>query len=219
MSQNFQPNRYANSPSSGDSWRNPNSFSIGPLTIVLIGLSIAVAIFSKLGENMKVLEPLFIAGIHPGSGVPLSEVRHGELWRVLTPIFIHFGIMHLVFNMLWLKDLGTAVEKVVGTGMLLAFVLVVGIGANLAEFWFGKHQVFGGMSGVVYGLLGFVWVKSKLDPGSGFFLHNQTALMMVIWFFLCVFGVIPHIANWAHGAGLGLGLLWGFISAMTRSRR
>jgi len=62
-------------------------------------------------------------------------------------------------------------------------------------------------------------MKGKFDPGSGMFLHPQTVTMMLIWFFVCLVGLIPHIANTAHGVGLGVGVAWGFISSHLRSDR
>ena len=92
--------------------------------------------------------------------------------------------------------------------------------ARLAPFFAGPF--FGGMSGVVYALLGFVWMKSRFDPASGFHLDKQTVIMMIGWFVLCAANVIPNVANYAHGFGLGIGMLWGFVSAKSagsRSRR
>ena len=85
--------------------------------------------------------------------------------------------------------------------------------ANLAQ-WYFVGPNFLGMSGVVYGLLGYIWIRGKLDPSSGLFLHQQTVLVMMIWFFACWFQVIPiAIANYAHTGGLVVGMLWGFASS------
>lgn len=196
--------------------QRPQRASIGPLSAVLIGICVVVAILTQLGEKESVLQYLYITfDPEKSGGQPLPEVLHGEVWRLLSPTFLHFGIMHIVFNMLWLKDLGTAIEKLSGTWTMLALTVIIGIAANLAEFHFTHSPFFGGMSGVVYGLLGYIWMKSKFDPGSGYFLPNQTVLMMIVWFCLCVAGVIPHVANWAHGAGLIIGIVWGLVSAKT----
>lgn len=192
----------------------PNSLNVGPLTAVIIGLCILVAIVTKLGDNHEVLVRLLITAQGDKS---LPEVFHGEPWRVLTPIFIHFGLPHIVFNLLAFKDLGTAIEKLVGSWTLLALVWITGIGSNLVQFHYGETYAFGGLSGVVYGLFGYVWMKAQFDPRSGFRLHQQTVLMMIGWFFLCAFGVIHHVANWAHGAGLVIGIVWGFLSAKLAS--
>src|SRR5207253_2404761 len=83
----------------------------------------------------------------------LDHLKRGQVWRVLTPAFIHFSILHLMFNMFWLLDLGTMIETRRGTLKLLGLVLLSGILGNLGEyFWSGPF--FGGMSGVVYGLFG-----------------------------------------------------------------
>jgi GlpG protein len=201
----------------GGAPRGARSFSIGPLTVVLIALSVIVAVLSKLGADRHILRWLFITIYADTEGHLPVEIAHGEVWRLLTPIFIHFGIMHLVFNLLWLKELGTAIEMKLGTMFLLTFVLVTGVISNIAQLIYAG-PIFGGMSGVVYGLLGFVWMKSKFDPGSGFYLDRQTVIMMLGWFVLCAVNIIPHVANGAHGAGLALGIIWGFIAAKAAAR-
>jgi GlpG protein len=198
--------------SSTGSARGAFSWKVGPATGVLIGLSIIVALWSDLGSDRAILAHLFITS---PPEAPLAEILHGEIWRLLTPIFIHFGIMHLLFNMLWLKDLGTMIEDRLGSGVFLAQVVIMGVLANLGQFLFAGPS-FGGMSGVVYGLLGFVWMKSRFDPSSGFQLHQQTVIMMIVWFFLCLTGALGPVANVAHATGLGTGILWGLISARTR---
>ena len=76
-----------------------------------------------------------------------------------------------------------------------------------------------GMSGVVYGLLGYAWMKGRFDPGSGLLLHPQTVAMMLIWFFLCLTGLMGNIANTAHAVGLVLGIAWGYASSQMAHRR
>ena len=75
------------------------------------------------------------------------------------------------------------------------------------------------MSGVVYALLGYIWMKGTFDPGSGYFLHPSTVGMMLIWFVLCFTPLMPiGIANTVHAIGLGLGIAWGYISALWNRR-
>ena len=145
------------------------------------------------------------------------EISQGQIWRLFTPMFIHFGIIHLLFNMLWLRNLGTMIEKRQNTWILVLLVLVIAAASNLGQYAVSGPR-FGGMSGVVYGLLGYIWIRGKFDPFSGLFLHRQTVVMMIVWFFLCLSGVIGNIANTAHGVGLVLGIVWGFISARLSKR-
>jgi len=196
------------------------AYGIGRLTAVLIGVSVLVTLISAFGDaagprgwlsiTRYLYEDDFIRW-RPG----LSEIQRGEIWRLFTPAFVHFGILHLLFNMLWLKDLGSRVEHLQGRGRLLALVLVIAALSNLAQYRVGGPS-FGGMSGVVYGLLGYVWLRGRLDPVSGLNVDRQTMLLMVIWFFLCLFHIIPNVANAAHGAGFAVGLLWGGMSAWLR---
>jgi GlpG protein len=127
-------------------------------------------------------------------------------------MFVHFGLLHLLFNLLWLKDLGSLIEHSQGWRHLLLLVLVIAGLSNFAQYVV-SGPTFGGMSGVVYGLLGFVWLRGKFDPRSGLHVDRQTVVMMVIWFFLCLVGLIPHVANTVHGVGFGVGLIWGYVSA------
>jgi GlpG protein len=200
-------------------------YGIGPLTFALVATCIAVAIFSRMGENREVLNNFFITQtremggyLHWTGGLP--EIRNGQVWRLLTPIFIHFGVPHLVFNMLAMLDLGSMIEARANAGRLLLLVLVIGVVSNLAQYsfeisrWTHGSPNFGGMSGVAYGLLGYIWMKSRFDPGSGFFLHRQAVVMMLVWFVLCLVGVFGTFANTAHAVGLIVGVIWGYLSAV-----
>ena len=69
------------------------------------------------------------------------------------------------------------------------------------------------MSGVIYGLFGYVWVKTRLDPADGFRLDPTVAIIMFGLFLLCFTGIFGGIANWAHAGGLAVGIVWGYASA------
>lgn len=193
-----------------------NISSLPPLTVALIIVSGLFAVFSNLGDSMDALAPFFIAPPHSEG---LGAVRAGEYWRLLTPIFIHYGLLHLVFNMMWLWDLGALLEARRGTWFFGGFVLAVGILANLTEYIISGARYFGGMSGVVYGLLGYVWMQGKYNPRFGFVLHKHVVAMMLIWYVLCWTGLLGPIANWAHTAGLLIGVVWGFMERGGRLRQ
>ncbi|MCP5468411.1 MAG: rhomboid family intramembrane serine protease [Deltaproteobacteria bacterium] len=178
------------------------------LTWSLIGISVVVALISDLGSDKALIQHLVTF---------FPYIREGQIWRLVTPIFIHFGILHLVFNMLWLRDLGSMVENKQSPWFLAIFVLVIAIASNIAQYFFSGTN-FGGMSGVVYGLLGYIWIRGKFDPGSGYFLHPSTVNMMIIWFFVCLVGIIEHVANAAHGVGLVGGMLWGYLASRLFSK-
>jgi len=138
---------------------------------------------------------------------------------LFTPVFLHAGAMHIIFNMLWLRDLGSMIEGRQSSLHLLLLVLVIAALSNLGQFYVSGPR-FGGMSGVVYGLLGYIWIRGKLDPASGLYLHSSTVSMMLIWFFLCIgsnyfpMPLLGSIANTAHAVGLGTGMAWGYLSSL-----
>ena len=203
-------------------FRPLTGYGFGPLTFVLIAISVVVFLRSSFGNNLETIQSLFITQWLVGDNfVPpdfsLPEIRHGEIWRLFTPMFIHLGPLHILFNMLWLRDLGSMIEGRQTSWHLAILALVIAAGSNLAQFYVARAPNFGGMSGVVYGLLGYVWIRGKLDPGSGLFLHRSTVVMMMIWLVLCFTGVLGPIANYAHLAGLLMGMAWGYVSSL-RSR-
>lgn len=179
-----------------------------PLVYVLIAASIVVSLISNFGDNHQILFPLLISEYKTG----LTEVFNGQIWRLVTPIFLHLSIYHLAFNMLWLWDLGGAVERLQGGKTFLVLVLVSGVLSNL-----GQHAVtgplFGGMSGVVYTLLGYVWMQGLYNSRFYASLRKPIVIMMLVWFALCWTGLLGPIANIAHTVGLVFGIVWGYLYA------
>lgn len=196
----------------------------GVLTIALIAISVIVSLYTNLGDNKGRLQQFsitqyFVDGQYVPPQSTLPEIRHGQIWRLFTPMFIHFGLIHIFFNMLWLRDLGSMIEARKGTWTLLVLVLAIAATSNLGQYVV-SGPTFGGMSGVVYGLLGYIWMQGRYNPSAGLALHPQTVTMMIVWFFLCLSGVMGDIANTAHAVGAVVGIAWGFLAAQfaTRSR-
>ena len=155
--------------------------------------------FSSFGTNTKPILWLYFSAYDVEGGFTarlggMPEIRHGEVWRLFTPMFVHFGLPHLFFNILWLLDLGTMIERRQSTARLALLVLVIAALSNFGQYLIGGPG-FGGMSGVVYGLLGYAWMKGKFDPASGLFVHPQTMLMMLVWLFLCMTPLLAALFN------------------------
>jgi GlpG protein len=205
-----------------------------PVTLALVVACVAVGLATNLGEKVQpVVSALSIAPYwkedgafwwYPGLG--LQNVRQGQVWRLITPALIHFGLLHLFFNMSMLLTLGGQVEHQRGSLRFLLLVLVIAIPSNLAEYFvhfqafqltFQRMPMFGGMSGVLYGLFGYVWMKSVYDPWSGLALGPNTVLFMMGWLFLCMTGAIGSVANVAHVVGLLVGMLIGYAAALFRA--
>ncbi len=150
--------------------------------------------------------------------LPLSDlmfstpaILRGQVWRLITPIFLHASLMHILFNMWWLYDLGTIIERRIGWWRYIALVLVIALASNLGQNYVSGPN-FVGMSGVVYGLFGYAWVRGRLDPTCGLYLRPDIAFWMMAWFVLCLISPSMNVANTAHGAGLVAGAALGFLA-------
>jgi GlpG protein len=194
------------------------SFRMWSLSTSLIAACVLVAIGTQLGNDVRMVSWLSMTGYEVANNEPLwkhgfPEIFAGQVWRLITPIFLHFSVLHILFNMLWLRDLGSLIEARAGTLKLGLLVVTIGIASNLGQYLVAGPN-FGGMSGVVYGLLGYVWMRGKFDPSSGMFVTQQTIMIMVGWFVLCLTGMMGPIANAAHGVGLVMGMAIGYLSAL-----
>lgn len=199
-------------------------YGLGALTAVLLVLCVSVHVLKVSGYEANVLGELTITRFWEQTGggyrvePGLQEIRHGEFWRLLTPVMVHADWLHLFFNMMCLFSLGSLIEARQSTGKLGLLFLALGVMSNLAQYWYAGSRFFG-MSGVAYGLLGYAWLRGKFNPASGLFVHPHTVAIMLIWFVLCFSAVVPNVANGAHAAGLGLGALWGFLESLPSLRR
>lgn len=204
-----------------------------PVTVVFIALSVLgylLVSFDQHGQWLRWLTFFefeqrldFMNLQQPGHVV--FTLPPGQYWRLITPIFLHFSLLHIVFNMLWFWDLGRRVERVQGSLALLGITLLIGLGSNLAQAMFAKVGIFGGMSGVIYGLLGYCWVWSRLrhDPELG--VPTPIMVMMLVWLVVCMVGFtelvgLGAVANAAHVGGLVMGAVLGACTAwLARAER
>ena len=174
------------------------------VTKFMMGLSIALFALASLRPDLG--GSVFVAlQLWDVRTPPWESLLDGQLWRLVTPMFLHFGLLHVLFNVWWMLDLGRMVESRLGSLRFLGLIMFISMPSHLVQgYFFGP--TFGGLSGVVYGLLGYVWLRSKRDPHCGLELHPQTMMFMLIWLVLG-FGVLKNIANGVHVAGLVMGLL------------
>lgn len=191
---------------------------LGLLSMVFIGISVAVTLLTYYHGNERLWQFMSITQFQRTESRTLDyekglpEVRRGQVWRLFTPMFLHFGALHILFNMLWLRDLGSMIEARKGSWQLLLLALVLAGLSNIGQY-LHTGPTFGGMSGVVYGLLGYIWMQGKFNPASKLSLQPQTVTFMIVWFFVCLSGAVGPIANTAHAVGLAAGVAWGFFDA------
>lgn len=141
----------------------------------------------------------------------------GQYWRLITSMFLHFGIIHILGNMWCLWSLGQLAEKMVGSLSVAGIYLTTGIGASLLSLSWNPMRVSAGASGAIFGIAGALitvlyFGKLGLQPES-----VKKLLGYVLRFALLnlLFGLQGHIDNMAHLGGLVSGLLIGFFLART----
>lgn len=182
--------------------------SLGP--VVKLVLIVCVLVYISpflLGEN------LYRAMLMPDS----LDLLVRQPWRLFTPMFLHFHILHIAFNLLWWMELGRIIERFQSSGQLLVVTLITAGVSALAQFSVSGPN-FGGLSGVVYGLLGYLWLYGKTNPAAGYQLRKEIVWLMVGWLVLCYVGFTDIVANEAHLGGLVSGCLLGTLTGLWRRR-
>jgi membrane associated rhomboid family serine protease len=159
----------------------------------------------------------------------------GQWWRLITPVVVHFGLLHLAFNMAWLYQLGPTVERIMGRWRLVATYLGTAVAGNVCSdgvYWHQAHQarlglappvLSGGASGAIYGLGGVLvgaWLAARwLDrrrsgpPPPGALIFNEQAIRSLATVFggylVVTLVFLRGIDTAAHAGGGLLGLLIG----------
>lgn len=200
------------------------------MTLLVLSLTLLVAGVTLLGESLATLHWLTFTDFRLQGDYlvfipPAESLAAGQWWRLFTPMLIHFGILHLAMNSLWYWELGRRIEARQGAGWLLALTLLFALLSNAAQYLFGGPSLFGGLSGVLYGLLGYCWIFQRLAPTPAYHLPPGVLVMMLVWLVLCASGLITalgfgSIANAAHVGGLLAGCLAGLLGgALARRHR
>ncbi len=170
-----------------------------PVTIAVIVLAIVVTVLSW--SHVEETRLLF---------ADPEPIWDGQLWRLFTSVFPHGGILHLVFNLLWIWRFGRALDRWLGSWRFALLLLPLAAGPIAAEVLLGNSAA--GLSGIVYGLFGFLFALRHDEEFAAEQVPPAVIQTMVVWFFLCIgltyLGWLP-VANAAHGVGAVLGWLFG----------
>ena len=182
----------------------------------IIALAIILTLFTNFGLN-NFLEPLLFIKTNLNSSFENTYLINNEWWRLITPTFLHFSMTHLVFNCLWIYILGQRIEKLDGLSVFLFIFILTGILSNAGQFFWTQQYLFGGLSGAVYGLLGYCFII-ELDGRHGRYgLPEALYLFMFIWLLVGFTGVLSffgfgNVANTAHLIGMIAGFIIGLIT-------
>ncbi|MEB2621044.1 rhomboid family intramembrane serine protease [Pseudomonas sp. YuFO8] len=201
----------------------------GKATATVLLLSLIVGALTLLGDNLTTLRWLTFLDFRVVGEyihfVPLADsLAAGQWWRLVTPMLIHFGILHLAMNGMWYWELGRRIESRQGSINLIGLTLLFSLVSNYAQYVFSGPTLFGGLSGVLYGLLGHCWIFQVLSPNSAYRLPRGVLAMMLIWLLLCLSGLVSmigfgEIANAAHVGGLLVGCLTGLLGGLYNRRK
>jgi rhomboid protease GluP len=134
-------------------------------------------------------------------------LRDGRWYTMLSAVFLHGSLLHIFFNLLWVRSIGPTVEDGFGRARYFIIFMVAGIGGFLVSNYLGgPYSSRVGASGSVFGLLAATVVYGRHYGGSFGDAVSQRALMWAI--FLAVFGfLMPRVDNLAHIGGFAFGFL------------
>ncbi|AYG44171.1 rhomboid family intramembrane serine protease [Pseudomonas sp. Leaf58] len=199
------------------------------ITTLILLLCFIVAGLTGLGDNFPTIRWFTFLDFRVQGDYlyfsPLAQsLDQGQWWRLVSPMLLHFGVLHLAMNSLWYWELGKRIELRQGPWALLALTLLFSVVSNLAQHYSSGPSLFGGLSGVLYGLLGHIWLYQWLAPNRYFNLPKGVLVMMLIWLVVCLSGVIDtlglgQIANAAHVGGLLIGCLTGLLGGALARRK
>lgn len=142
----------------------------------------------------------------------VSKVVHGhQQWRLITCIWLHAGVFHLLANMLSLVVIGIRLEQEFGFVRIGLLYLISGFGGSLLSGLFIQYNISVGASGALFGLLG--GMLSELITNWTIYANKVAALvtLVIIIVINLAVGILPHVDNFAHIGGFFSGFLLGFV--------
>ncbi|MBM7355028.1 rhomboid family intramembrane serine protease GlpG [Lelliottia amnigena] len=182
----------------------------GPFTLLLMAACILVFIIMNVVGDQPVMIAL---------AWPYGPAVQYDVWRYFTHALMHFSVLHILFNLLWWWYLGGAVEKRLGSGKLIVITLISALLSGYVQHKFSGPW-FGGLSGVVYALMGYAWLRGERDPESGIYMQRGLITFALIWLIAGWFDLFGmSIANGAHVTGLAVGLAMAFADTLNARKR
>ena len=177
---------------------------LSPVTSIVLLICLIVHALALLGWQDGIFAWLQIQ--------PLSVLLDNQQWwRLLGPAFMHFSALHIIFNLLWWWVLGSQIEQKLGSSTLVILFLLTALASNIGQLLI-SGPYFGGLSGVVYGLVGFVWWTGWLRPAWGLSLPKAMIGFLLVWLVLGYADLLwVSMANTAHTLGLVSGCMLAWI--------
>ena len=202
--------------------KNPLALNTRSLYLYIIFIAVLLSFVTNFGFSI-LLEPFLFLKNNGSSFYPSFEntfLVSKEWWRLITPTFLHFSFTHLIFNCLWIYILGSKIEIIDGKEIFLTLFLFTSLSSNLGQYFLTGDYLFGGLSGAVYGLLGYCFILDLDNRGQRYDLPDALYIFMFIWLLIGFTGVLKvfgfgNVANIAHLVGMIAGFTLGIIAKYT----
>jgi len=204
-----------------------SAFRRAPLSLFLILLCIVLAVLAPLESMNGLTRSLLYPDFSYGTSIidlerVMNDLQLMVFLKMLSPAILHGGLVHLSFNMLWLWEFGRRIEAVQASWVLLLLIIILALVSNTAQYLYGGSIYFGGMSGVVYGLFGYIWMWQLFDPAKGLALPCALVFFLLLSLVIITALDLDFIADEAHIGGFLAGILYGAtvatVSKVWRSR-
>jgi GlpG protein len=157
-----------------------------------------------------------------------EQIAEGQVWRIVTPALLHANLFHILFNLLWFAFLGKQIEQRIGFWRYSLFILLVAALSNTAQYLMSGPS-FLGLSGVVMGMAGFIWMRQTRAAWEGYTIQKPTLYFLGFYVLVLVAlqtaslvmemngakGIAPNIANTAHIVGACIGIVLGRLNFMS----
>lgn len=194
----------------GQAWAATPRLLITPFVAGACVLIYAVMVLA----GVPAMEPDAMTLFRWGGGSGAAVAVDGDYWRLFTAMFLHVGLLHLVFNMWCLSRIGPLIERLYGNlGFALLYV-IAGLGSSLASAWWNPLVVGVGASGAIFGVIGgllaFLVLHHEAIPASVLGPLRSSTLAFVAYNVLPGF-LSSRIDNAAHLGGLATGFVAGLI--------
>lgn len=206
--------------------RNPGLWGYGPaiqkllgngsMVPLIVGASIILYVLSILLDPSALFQTRGMLSILSPSGEALDKLgmtgryamANGRWWTLITAIYLHGGVLHILFNMLWLRQLGFMVERLFGSSRsFLIFTISGAVGFYISDMVGIMFTV--GASGSIFGLLGaLVYFGRRRGGELGTAIYRQVGMWAIILFVMGF--MMPGVNNLAHAGGF----VGGYLSAM-----
>ncbi len=180
-------------------------------TYIFIGIQIFIFLLMELFGSSRNTLILILFG---AKYTPL--ILEGQWWRLITPMFLHIGIIHLLMNSMALYFLGTTVERIFGRFRFLFIFLLAGFMGNVASFVFSPQSISAGASGGIFGLFGALLFFGLVHPRP--FFRTMGANIITLVGINLLIGFLPGIDFAGHLGGLVGGFLAAAIVSLPREK-